>query len=208
MNALLFICGVLITMILLKNLFLYISLYIMNPLRNAVLRRLRNDLYQKVLSLPIGFFTEERKGDLISKMTNDINEVELSIMATLEVFIREPLTILVYFASMIAISFKLTLFLIVFLPIAGFLIGRIGKSLYSSSNHIREQLGSMLSMLEETLSGMRIIKAFNAEKQMHLKYMQSNNLFSRQRRGNNQNKQIFLLRRSHTTKICLFTVHR
>ena len=179
MNALLFICGVLITMILLKNLFLYISLYIMNPLRNAVLRRLRNDLYQKVLSLPIGFFTEERKGDLISKMTNDINEVELSIMATLEVFIREPLTILVYFASMIAISFKLTLFLIVFLPIAGFLIGRIGKSLYSSSNHIREQLGSMLSMLEETLSGMRIIKAFNAEKQMHLKYMQSNNLLFR-----------------------------
>ena len=112
-------------------------------------------------------------------MTNDINEVELSIMATLEVFIREPLTILVYFASMIAISFKLTLFLIVFLPIAGFLIGRIGKSLYSSSNHIREQLGSMLSMLEETLSGMRIIKAFNAEKQMHLKYMQSNNLLFR-----------------------------
>jgi len=181
LQALTYICIALVIFTILKNLFLYISVYILNPIRNAVLRKLRNDLYTKTLSLPIGFFTEERKGDLISRMTNDINEVELSIMATLEVFIREPLTIIFYLGSMIIISPTLTLFLVVFLPVSGLIIGRIGKSLRRSSNIAQEQLGGMLGVIDETIVGMRVVKAFNAEKHQHLRFMQINNLIFRTR---------------------------
>ncbi len=181
LTVLTYVCITVVVFTLLKNLFLYISVYLLNPIRNAVLRRLRNDLFRKTLSLPIGFFTEERKGDLISRMTNDINEVELSIMATLEVFIREPLTILFTLTSMIIISPQLTLFLLVFLPVAGLIIGRIGKSLRKSSNIVQEQLGLMLGVIEETLTGMRVIKAFNAEKHQHLRFTQINNLLFRTR---------------------------
>lgn len=175
------IIAIVVTFTLLKNLFLYISLYIMNPLRNAVLRRFRDDLFTKTISLPIGFFTEERKGDLISRMTNDINEVELSIMATLEVLIREPFTILFFLTAMVMISPQMTLFLILFLPITGFLIGKIGKSLRKHSNVAQEQLGKMLSVIDETLSGMRVVKAFNAERHQHLRFMGINNLIFRTR---------------------------
>ena len=176
LTALAIICVAVVVFTILKNLFLYLALYILNPLRNAVLRRLRNDLFAKTLSLPIGFFTEERKGDLISRMTNDINEVELSIMSVLEVFIREPLTIIVYLCAMFFFSVKLTLFLLVFLPVAGLIIGRISKSLRKSSNIAQEQLGSMMGIIDETLVGMRVLKAFNAEKHQHLKFMKLNNI--------------------------------
>jgi len=175
------IIAVIVTCTALKNLFLYISLYIMNPLRNALLRRLRNDLFTKTISLPIGFFTEERKGDLISRMTNDINEVELSVMATLEVIVREPFTILFFLTSMVLISPQMTLFLVLFLPVTGFLIGKLGKSLRRHSNVAQEQLGKLLGVMDETLSGMRVIKAFNAEKHQHLRFMQINNLIFRTR---------------------------
>jgi ABC-type multidrug transport system fused ATPase/permease subunit len=118
----------------LKNLFVYLSLNILNPIRYAVLRKLRDDMFTKILSLPIGFFTEERKADLISRMTNDINEIEVSIMNVLESFIREPLTILFVLGSMVIISPQLTVFLVLFLPIAGIVIGRVGKSLKKPSN--------------------------------------------------------------------------
>ncbi len=175
LTALAYVCVIVVVFTILKNLFLYIGLYILNPLRNAVLRRLRNDLFAKTLSLPIGFFTEERKGDLISKMTNDINEVELSVMSVLEVFIREPLTIIAYLGTMIYINYQLTLILLLFLPVAGLIIGRISKSLRKSSNLAQEQLGSMLGVIDETLVGMRVLKAFNAEKHQHLKFMKLNN---------------------------------
>ena len=123
----------------LKNLFIYLSLNILNPIRYAVLRKLRDDMFTKILSLPIGFFTEERKADLISRMTNDINEIEVSIMNVLESFIREPLTIIFVLVSMILISPQLTVFLVLFLPIAGFVIGRIGKSLKKPSNLAQER---------------------------------------------------------------------
>jgi subfamily B ATP-binding cassette protein MsbA len=181
LTALAYMIGLVILFTILKNLFLYISTYILNPLRNAILRRLRDDLFTKTLSLPISFFTEERKGDLISRMTNDINEVELSIMATLEVFIREPLTILLTLISMILISPQLTLFLLLFLPFSGFVIGKIGKSLRRSSNIAQEQLGNMLGVIEETLTGMRVVKAFSAEKNQRLKFMQINNVLFRTR---------------------------
>jgi ABC-type multidrug transport system fused ATPase/permease subunit len=176
LTALAYICVIVVIFTLLKNFFLYLSLYILNPLRNAILRRLRDDIFSKTLSLPIGFFTEERKGDLISRMTNDINEVELSIMGVLEVFIREPLTIIFYLTSMVIISPQLTLFLILFLPVAGIIIGRISKSLRKSSNLAQEQLGSMLGVIDESLVGMRVLKAFNAEKHQHLKFMKLNNV--------------------------------
>ncbi len=181
LTALAYICVTVVLFTILKNLFLYLALYILNPLRNAVLRRLRDELFTKTLSLPIGFFTEERKGDLISRMTNDINEVELSIMGVLEVFIREPLTILFYLGTMVIISYKLTLVLLVFLPVSGLIIGRISKSLRKSSNIAQEQLGGMLGVIDETLVGMRVLKAFNAEQHQHLRFMKLNNILFRTR---------------------------
>jgi subfamily B ATP-binding cassette protein MsbA len=181
LTALAYVCVAITIFTILKNLFLYISLYILNPLRNAVLRRLRDDLFSKTLLLPIGFFTEERKGDLISRMTNDINEVELSIMSVLEVFIREPLTIIFYLGSMVFMNYKLTLVLLLFLPVAGLIIGRISKSLRKSSNIAQEQLGNMLGVIDETLVGMRVVKAFNAEHHQHLRFMKLNNLLFRTR---------------------------
>ena len=181
LRSLTYICIIVVLFTVLKNLFLYISLYILNPIRNAVLRRLRNDLFTKILSLPIGFFTEERKGDLISRMTNDINEVELSIMGVLEVFIREPLTIILYMVAMISLSPHLTVFLLVALPIAGLIIGRISKSLRKQSNIAQEQLGNILGVVDETLVGMRVIKAFSAEKNQHIRFMKINNILFRTR---------------------------
>ena len=180
-NALAIAVVIVVIFTILKNLFLYISVYILNPLRNMILRRLRDDLFTKTLSLPIGFFTEERKGDLISRMTNDINEVELSIMAVLEVFIREPLTIIITLGAMLFISWQLTLFFILFLPVPALIIGRLGKSLKRPSNEAQEQLGNILGVLDETIAGMRVVKAFNAEKNQHLKFTRINNTLFRVR---------------------------
>lgn len=181
LTALAYVCVAVVVFTVLKNLFLYIALYILNPLRNAVLRRLRNDLFTKTLSLPIGFFTEERKGDLVSRMTNDINEVELSIMSVLEVFIREPLSIIIYITAMVVMNYQLTLFLLLFLPVAGLIIGRIGKSLRKSSNTAQEHLGAMMEVIDESLVGMRVLKAFNAETHQKLRFMKLNNMLFRTR---------------------------
>jgi subfamily B ATP-binding cassette protein MsbA len=181
LTALGYVCIALAAFTIFKNLFLYIAVYTLNPLRNAVLRRLRDELFTKTLSLPIGFFTEEKKGDLISRMTNDINEVELSIMSVLEVFIREPITIIAYLSAMVIMNYKLTLILFVLLPIAGLIIGRISKSLRKSSTLAQEQLGSMLGVIDETLVGMRVVKAFNAENHQHLRFMKFNNILFRTR---------------------------
>jgi len=181
LKALTYICIAVVVFTILKNVFIYLAQYILNPIRNAVIRRLRDDIYIKTLSLPIGFFTEERKGDLISRMTNDINEVELSIMATLEVIFREPFAILITLTYMIVISPTLTLFLLLFLPISGLIIGRIGKSLKKSSNIAQEQLANMLGVIDETIVGMRVVKAFGAEKHQRLRFMQINNYLYRTR---------------------------
>ena len=180
-TALAYVCITVVIFTIFKNLFIYTSLYMLNPLRNAVLRRLRDDLFTKMLSLPIGFFTEERKGDLISRMTNDINEVELSIMSVLEIFFREPFSITFYLLVMIYMNYQLTMFLFLFLPVAGLIIGKIGKSLRKSSNTAMEQLGSMMGVIDETLVGMRVVKAFSAERHQHLKFMHLNNTLFRTR---------------------------
>jgi ATP-binding cassette, subfamily B, bacterial MsbA len=170
---------VLIVATILKNFFIYCSMLILNPLRNTVMRQLRDDMFSKALSLPIGFFTEERKGDLMSRMTNDVNEVEISVMSVIETIIREPLTILLTLATMVAISPQLTLFLLLFLPLAGFIIGKVGKSLKRPSNEAQEQLGEMLGNIDETLVGMRVVKAFNAERHQQLRFRQINNTLLR-----------------------------
>lgn len=162
-----------------KNLFLYISLRILNPLRNNVIRKLRQDMFNKSLTLPIGFFTEERKGDLISKMTNDVSEVESSIVGVVETVLREPVTILSVLILMFNMSVELTLFMFLFLPIAGFIIGRVGKSLKKPSNAAQEQLGTMLGTIDETLVGMRVVKAFNAESHQRSKFTLLNNTLFR-----------------------------
>lgn len=180
-TALSYIIITVIAFTILKNLFLYLAQYILNPIKNSIIRRLRDELFSKTLSLPIGFFTEERKGDLISRMTNDINEVETSVVSVLETFIKEPLTIILTLVSMLLISPQLTLFLLLFLPVSGYFIGRIGRSLKRPSNQAQEELGNLLGVIDETLVGMRVVKAFNAEKNQHLRFTAINNALFRLR---------------------------
>lgn len=141
----------------------WLANYFMVPIRTGVLRDLRASLYKKIVSLPIGFFTEERKGDVMSRMTNDVNEVEASIMSTLDMLFKNPIMILVYLITLFTISWQLTLFVLVLLPIAGFLIGRIGRSLKCASTKGQEQNSEILTQIDETLGGLRVVKAFNAE---------------------------------------------
>jgi subfamily B ATP-binding cassette protein MsbA len=172
--ALFFICIVIVLSVLFKNLFLYLSYRILAPMRNGVLTRLRGDLYDKVLQLPVGFFTEQRKGDLISRMSNDANEVEWSVMMALEVLIKEPLNILFYLIMMVIISPQLSIFLLVFLPVMGLIIGRVSRSLKKQSTEAGEKNGMVLSILDETLGGIRVIKAFTAEKLIGQRFHQMN----------------------------------
>lgn len=159
-----FICIVIVGAIFLKNLFTYMSYRVLTPMRTSVMKRLREDIYKKILELPIGYFTEQRKGDILSRMSNDTNEIEWSVMTTLEGIIREPLTIIIFLSLLIAISPMLSLFLLVLLPLAGILIGKVSQKLKKDSTDSQQKLGTLMSVLEETLGGIRIIKAFNAEK--------------------------------------------
>ncbi|MBL0137260.1 MAG: ABC transporter ATP-binding protein [Bacteroidetes bacterium] len=163
MEALILICVLVIVLFFLKNFFRYLAMYFIAPIRNGVVRDLRNGMYEKVLYLPLSYFSDERKGDLISRMTSDVQEIEWSIMQSLEVIFREPLTILLFLGTMITISPQLSIFVFVLLPIAGLLIGQIGKSLRRTSAKSQAKMGVLLSTIEETLSGMRIIKAFTSE---------------------------------------------
>jgi ATP-binding cassette, subfamily B, bacterial MsbA len=165
---------IIIIAILFKNLFTYLSYMVLAPIRNHVMTRLRSDLYVKILQLPIGYFTDQKKGDIISRMSNDVNDIEWSIIGTLEGVIRDPLTILIILAGLIVISPILSLFLLVLLPVTGFLIGRLSRSLKKQSTESQEELGVLMSILEETLSGIRIIKAFNAEKILENKFIKTN----------------------------------
>lgn len=162
-QALGWICVGIITAVILKNLFLYLSWYFLAPIRNAVTRKYSKLLYDKILQLPIGYFTEQRKGDILSRSSNDIAELENSIIGALEGMIKEPLNIIGIIIVLFAISVKLTLFVFVLLPLAGFVVGRIGRSLKKQTNKAQVKWGEIMSQMEETLSGLRIIKAFNAE---------------------------------------------
>ncbi|MBL7710334.1 MAG: ABC transporter ATP-binding protein [Chitinophagaceae bacterium] len=162
-GALALICFIIVFSILLKNLFLYFSFYILNPLKNKIVNTLRSDLYNKILQLPVGFFTEQRKGDIISRSTNDVYEVENSLVGALEGWIRDPLTILINFAVLFYISPQLTLAILVCIPVIGFILGRISRTLKKQSNEAAIKHGESLSIMDETLNGLRVIKAFNIE---------------------------------------------
>lgn len=173
-KTLAYICLLMISFIILKNLFLYLSYYILNPLKNMVVNDLRKDLYNKVLRLPIGFFTEKRKGDLMSRMTSDVGEVEGSVVGTLEGWIRDPMTIIVTLTFLFLISWELTLFILLLIPVLGLVIGRVTKSLKKHSEKAAQKYSETLSTLDETLGGLRVIKAFNIEKLMRSRFGKNN----------------------------------
>ncbi|MBS1918969.1 MAG: ABC transporter ATP-binding protein [Bacteroidetes bacterium] len=169
-----FICLLMISFIVLKNLFLYLSYYVLNPLKNGVVNRLREDLYDKLLQLPIGFFTEKRKGDLMSRMTTDVAEVETSVVGTLEGWIRDPMTIIVTLAVLFLISVQLTMFILIMIPLLGLVIGRITRSLKKHSALAATKYGETLSILDETIGGLRVVKAFTIEKIVRNKFFTIN----------------------------------
>ena len=161
--ALGWICFGIIAAVLLKNLFLYLSFYFLAPIRNAVTKKYSKLLYNKILQLPIGYFTEQRKGDILSRSSNDISELENSVIGALDGMIKEPLNIIGIVIVLFIISVKLTLFVFVLLPLAGLIVGRIGNSLKKHTNKAQIKWGEIMTQMEETLTGLRIIKAFNAE---------------------------------------------
>jgi len=173
--ALVFICGIVVLLFFLKNLFGYLSSFFLTFLRNGVLRDLRDAMYKKILALPISFFSEKRKGDTISRITADVNEVQNSFLSILELLVREPLTILFTIIAMLIMSAELTLFVFIFLPISGFIISLIGKQLKKQSNLAQEENGHFLSIVEETLSSLKIVKGFNAEKRFYARFQESTN---------------------------------
>ena len=147
------------------------------PIRTGVVRDIRVQLYKKILSLPLGFFSEERKGDIIARMSGDVQEIENSIMSSLDMLFKNPILIIAYFSTLMMISWQLTLFTICVLPLMGWLMGFVGKQLKRKSLIAQGQWSDLMSQVEETLGGLRIIKAFNAEEKMDKRFMQSNNLY-------------------------------
>ena len=149
----------------------WLANYFMVPIRTGVLRDLRQQLYDKILALPMGYFTEARRGDVISRMTNDVNEVESSIMSALDILFKDPLMILVYLVTLFVISWQLTLFVLLLMPVSVFLIGRIGRSLKRASKQGQEQNAEILSAVDETLLGLRVIKGFNAQSKLRSRFL-------------------------------------
>lgn len=175
------VCILIIVSIFLKNLFLYYSLRTLGPIKNKVANRLRQDMFDKILKLPIGYFTEQRKGDLMSRMTNDINEVEGSIIGTLEGWVKDPLAIIINLFVLFYINPQLTIFILLSLPVMGFLIGRISRSLKKQSNKVAEKAGETFSTIDETLVGLRIVKAFNVEQKIRNKFLKISDDFLKAR---------------------------
>jgi subfamily B ATP-binding cassette protein MsbA len=175
LKALGIICILILVSVFLKNIFLYLSYYILNPVKNAIANKLRAEIYDKILRLPIGYFTEKRKGDLMSRTTNDLAEVETSVVGTLEGWIRDPLTILIVLGALFVLSLQLTLFLLLLLPVMGLIIGRVSRSLKKQSLDVAVKYGESVSILDETLSGLRVIKAFNVENLLRNKFLGVNN---------------------------------
>ena len=163
-KALLFICGFTVVVFLIKNFFRYFALHFLAPMRTGIASTIRQQLYEKILSLHVLYFSEQRKGDLLTRLTNDVQEVEYGILHFLEVAFKEPITILATLITMLLLSPKLTLFVLIILPISGYIIGKIGKTLKHASLQSQQLQGVINSLVEETISGIRIIKSFTAEK--------------------------------------------
>ncbi|WP_397363139.1 ABC transporter ATP-binding protein [Olleya sp. R77988] len=172
-KALIFVIALVVVTFLLKNLFNYLGLYFGTFLRNGILKDLRDDLYDKTINLPISFYSEKRKGDIIARISNDVAEVKNSFLAVLEMIIKEPLSIVFSIGGMLIISVKLTLFVFIFIPISGFIISAIGKRLKKKSADVQKEQGIFLSTVEETLNGLKVIKGFNAEGTFNSKFQDS-----------------------------------
>lgn len=179
LDALMLVCVVVIILFLAKNFFGYLANFFLTFLRNGVMKDVRDAIYEKLLTLPVSYFSEKRKGDSISRITADVNEVERSFLSVLELYVREPLTIIFTIGAMLLLSAKLTLFVFIFLPIAGFIISRIGKSLKKKSHKAQEENGYFLSIVEETLGSLKIIKGFNAEGIMRDRFQDSTSRLNR-----------------------------
>ncbi len=177
--TLLFVGSIAVLATALKTGFAYLGAYELIYIRNGVVRDIRRKIYLKILSLPLPFFSEERKGDIISRMTGDVQEVEASVMSSLDMLFQSPILIIVYLATMLIMSWQLTLFVFILLPIMGALIGKIGKNLKRRSWEGQTKMGEILALIEETLSGLRIIKAFNAEDKMEQRFSAENESYRR-----------------------------
>jgi subfamily B ATP-binding cassette protein MsbA len=178
-KALLLVSILVIIMTLLKTGFAYLANYSVTSARTGVVKDIRKKVYDKILQLPNSYFTDARKGDIMSRVGMDVNEIEASVMSSLEMAFRDPITIIIFLVSMFVISYQLTFFAIILLPVSGYIIGRIGKNLRKQSLRLQQQLGTLMSILEETLTGIRIIKAFNAEKKVSTTFDNSNRTYTR-----------------------------
>ncbi|WP_339662133.1 ABC transporter ATP-binding protein [Croceibacter atlanticus] len=175
MQALIIVICLVLGLFILKNLFSYFAMYFITFLRNGVLKDIRNTLYDKITELPISFYSEKRKGDTIARMTSDVLEIQHSFLSILELIVREPLTIIFTLIFMLALSVKLTIFVLIFIPVSGFLISLVGKSLKKKSDRVQKEQGVLLSVLEETLGGLKVIKGFNSEAYFTEKFEESTN---------------------------------
>lgn len=177
MKGLVLVIGLVLVLFLLKNFFNYLAMYFITFLRNGVLKDIRNKMYAKIVDLPISYFSEKRKGDVIARITSDVLEIQHSFLSILELIVREPLTIVFTILIMFGISTKLTLFVFIFIPIAGMIISRIGKTLKKKSDRVQKEQGEFLSIVEETLGGLRVIKAFNSESRFYKTFSNSTKRF-------------------------------
>ncbi len=176
LDALVFLCGLILMLFFFKNLFRYGAKFYLSPVRAFMVRDLRRDLFDKTLALPLTYYSEERKGDLIAKLTGDVQEIENSIINGLEALFRDPINVLVFFGTLLFMSPQLTLFVVVLFPVTGWLIGTVGKSLRRASTRTQQKMGELLSAIEESLWGIRIIKAFSAEDKVRRRFARVNEL--------------------------------
>ena len=176
-DVLIFMVAFVIGTFLLKNLFGYLAMFFITFLRNGVLKDMRNELYDKITSLPLAFYSEKRKGDTMSRISTDVLEIQHSFLSILELIVREPLSIIFTITTMFLISPKLSIFVLIFIPISGFVISLIGKSLKRNSNKVQKEQGYFLSIVDETLSGLKVIKGFNGEQNFSAKFQSSTTRF-------------------------------
>ena len=154
-------------------------MFFLAPVRNGVVNDIRNEMYHKVLILPLSYFSEQRKGDIIARMTSDVQEIQWTIMTSLEMLFREPITIITFLVTLFIINPQLTLFVLILLPVSGYIIGQIGKSLKRTSEKSQKKMGDLLSIIEETIGGLRVIKAFNAIDSLNEKFIEQNSIYTR-----------------------------
>ena len=176
-TALLVLATILIITTIFRTAAMYLSAYFMIPIRTGVVRDIRNQINDKIVSLPLAFFSEERKGDILARISGDVNEIETSIMSSLDMLFKNPILIVIYLIGMFIVSWQLTIFVLVLLPIAGYIMGQVGKKLKKRSALGQQQWGFLMSQIEETLSGLRIIKAFNAENKISKRFHETNDSF-------------------------------